>query len=55
MQDRYVVRPAGYPDRWCVWDTHHDAVVFGAKSLTEPQAKDMTQRLNEQWRSAIND
>jgi hypothetical protein len=54
MQDRYVVRPTDSPDRWCVWDTHHDAVVFGAKSLTEPQAKDMTQRLNEQWRSATN-
>ena len=54
MQDRYVVRSAGYPDRWCVWDTHHDAVVFGAKSLTEPQAQEMAQRLNEQWRSAVD-
>jgi len=52
MQDRYVVRPTEISDRWCVWDTHHDAVVFGAKSLTEQQAKDMTQRLNERWRSA---
>ena len=54
MLDRYVVRPTDSPDRWCVWDTHHNAVVFGAKSLTEPQAKDMTQRLNEQWRAATD-
>ena len=55
MQNRYVLRPAAdSPDRWCVWDTHHNAVVFGANSVTEPQAKDITQRLNEQWRSAMD-
>jgi hypothetical protein len=52
MHDRYVVRSAGNPDRWCVWDMHHNAVVFGAKDLTEPQAKEMAQRLNEAYQRA---
>ena len=46
-EDRYVIRATGNPDRWCVWDTHRDAAVYGAKDLTELQARQMAQRLNE--------
>jgi hypothetical protein len=49
-EDRYVIRPTGNPDRWCVWDTHRDAAVYGAKDLTELQARQMAQRLNEAYR-----
>jgi hypothetical protein len=48
--DRYVFRQTGNPDRWCVWDTHRDAVVYGAKDLTERQASEMAERLNEAYR-----
>jgi hypothetical protein len=48
--DRYVIRPTDAPDRWCVWDTQRDVVVFGAKDLAEPQASDIAQRLNEAYR-----
>jgi hypothetical protein len=49
-EDRYVIRATGNPDRWCVWDTHRDAAVYGAKDLTELQARQMAQRLNEAYR-----
>jgi hypothetical protein len=49
-KDRYVIRPTGNPDRWCVWDTHRDTVVYGAKDMTELQARQMAQRLNEAYR-----
>jgi hypothetical protein len=56
MHDRYVVRPAGYPDRWSVWDTHQNSVVFGGKDLFEPQATEIAQRLNDAYqRSARNE
>ena len=48
-EDRYVIRPTGNPDRWCVWDTHRDAVVYGAKDLTQLQAREMAHRLNEAY------
>jgi hypothetical protein len=48
-EDRYVIRATGNPDRWCVWDTHRDAAVYGAKDLTELQARQMAQRLNEAY------
>jgi len=48
-KDRYFIRPTGNPDRWCVWDTHQDAVVYGAQDLTELQARQMAQRLNEAY------
>jgi hypothetical protein len=37
MQDRYIVRPTSSPDRWCVWDTYRDEVVFGTKDMAEPK------------------
>lgn len=46
---RYIIRPTGNPDRWCVWDTHWDAAVYGAEDLTELQARQMAQRLNEAY------
>ena len=49
-EGRYVIRSTGTPDRWCVWDTHRDAVVYGTKDLTELQAREMAQRLNEAYR-----
>jgi hypothetical protein len=49
-KDRYVMRPTGNPDRWCVWDTHRDAVVYGAKNLSERQAREMVERLNDAYR-----
>ena len=55
MQDRYVTRPIGHAERWCVWDTHRDSVVFGANDLPEPQAVEMAQRLNEMYRRAVRD
>jgi hypothetical protein len=53
MQDRYVVRSTGKPGRWCIWDTHRDAVVFGAKDLAEPQAQEMAQRLNDAYQRSV--
>ena len=50
MQHRYVVRSTLNPVRFCVWDTHHDAIVFGARDLTEAQAKEMAERLNDAYR-----
>jgi hypothetical protein len=32
-----------------VWDTHHDAIVFGTRDVTEPQAKEMAERLNDSY------
>ena len=55
MQDRYVVRQADSPDRWCVWDMHHNAVVLGAKDLFEPQAREFVQRLNDAYRRSMTD
>ena len=55
MQDRYIVRPTSSPDRWCVWDMHQNAVVFGAKDLFEPQATDMARRLNDAYRRSMSD
>ena len=49
MEDRYVVRPTGTQDRWCVWDTHRDAVVFGANDVAERQAKEIADRLNDAY------
>jgi len=46
---RYIIRPTGNPDRWRVWDTHWDAAVYGAEDLTELQARQMAQRLNEAY------
>ena len=53
MQDRYVARPTSNPDFYCVWDTHQDSIVFGAKSVTEPQAIEIAQRLNEAYRRSV--
>ena len=50
MQDRYLVRQTSSPDRWCVWDTHRDTVVYSGENLTELQAEQMAQRLNEAYR-----
>jgi hypothetical protein len=55
MRDRYVIRPTSNPDRWSVWDTHRDAVVFGAKDLAEPQAQEMAQRLNNAYQRSVRD
>jgi len=33
-----------------VWDTHNDAIVFGTRNVTEPQAKEMAERLNDGYR-----
>jgi hypothetical protein len=33
MQDRYVTRQTGILDRWCVLDTHSDAVVFRGEDM----------------------
>ena len=49
-KDRYIIRVTGNPDRWCVWDTHRGALVYGAKDLTERQAREMAERLNEAYR-----
>ena len=49
-EDRYVIRPTGNPERWCVWDSYRCAVVYGAKDLTERQATEMAERLNEAYR-----
>jgi hypothetical protein len=49
MQHRYAVRSTGNPDRFCVWDTHHDAIVFGTRDVTERQAKEMAERLNDSY------
>ena len=49
MEDRYVVRPTGTQDRWCVWDTHRNAVVFGANDIAERQAKEIADRLNDAY------
>ena len=51
-EDRYVIRPTGDPDRWCVWDTHRDAVVYGAKDLSERQARETVERLNDAYGSS---
>ena len=47
---RYVIRPAGNPDRWCVWDTRRAAIVFGGDDLTEIAARALARRLNEAYR-----
>ena len=49
MNDRYVIRRTGTQDRWCVWDTHRDAVVFGTNDIPEPQAREITERLNDAY------
>ena len=49
MEDRYVFRPTGTQDRWCAWDTHRDAVVFGANDIAERQAKEIADRLNDAY------
>jgi len=49
-KDRYIIRVTGNPDRWCLWDTHRGALVYGAKDLTERQASEMAERLNEAYR-----
>jgi hypothetical protein len=51
--DRYVIRPTDQPDRWCVWDTHRDAVVFGGEDLTEIESRDMAQRLNDAYQRSL--
>ena len=47
--DRYVIRPTDEPDRWCVWDAHRDAIVFGGEDLTEGEAGAMARRLNDAY------
>jgi len=51
--DRYVIRATGEPQRWCVWDTHRDALVFGGEDLTEDEARAMARRLNEAYRKSV--
>ena len=48
--ERYVIRPTDTLGEWQVWDTHTDAVVFGAESMTESGAINLARRLNEVWR-----
>jgi len=55
MHDRYIVRPATNPGRWCVRDTHLDTVVFGGEDLTEGEARTMAQRLNDAYRRSVSD
>lgn len=54
MDDRYVIRPTGTQDRWCVWDTHRDAVVFGANHVAERQAKEIAEQLNDAYERSQN-
>jgi len=51
--NRYVIQPIDQPDRWCVWDTHRDVVVFGGEDLTEIEARAMAQRLNDAYRRSV--
>jgi hypothetical protein len=53
MQDRYIVRPTSSPDRWCVWDTYRDEVVFGTKDMAEPQARETAQRLGDAYQRSL--
>ena len=55
MQDRYVIRPISIPGRWCVWDTHGDAVVFGGEDMTDDEARAMARRLNNAYRRSVRD
>jgi hypothetical protein len=55
MQDRYVIRPISSPGRWCVWDTHSDAVVFGGEDMTDDESRAMARRLNEAYRRSVRD
>jgi hypothetical protein len=50
QRDRYQVRRGQQPGEWKVWDTHTDAVVFGAESIPERAATELARRLNEAWR-----
>lgn len=50
QRDRYEVRRGQQPGEWKVWDTHADAVVFGAESIPERAATELARRLNEAWR-----
>jgi len=49
LTERYIVKPTGVPNLWCVWDRSH-GVVFGAEALSKEQAEVMARRLNEAWR-----
>jgi len=55
MQHRYVIRPISSPGRWCVWDTHGDAVVFGGEDVTEAEARAMARRLNDGYQRSMRD
>lgn len=46
---RYVVRPAREPNRFLIWDTTAEAIVFGGESLFANAAQSMAGRLNEQY------
>jgi hypothetical protein len=41
------------PNRWCVWDTHRDAVVFDGEDLTEIESRVMAQRLNDAYQRSL--
>jgi len=49
LTERYIVKPTGVPNLWCVCDRSH-GVVFDAEALSKEQAEAMAQRLNEAWR-----
>ena len=55
MQDRYVIRSASTSGRWCVWDMHADAVVFGGEDLSQDEARAMARRLNDAYRRSMRD
>jgi hypothetical protein len=47
--ERYIVKPTGVSNLWCVWDRSH-GVVFGAEALSKEQAEALARSLNEAWR-----